>query len=206
MSVKRDVRLWVLAAIVALHVLLLWLWPQFRLDEDTHGPRQIFLTLIAPKLKPQPVVAPPATPRAKPVAITPRVRAVPQSVPDLADLPATIVEPQAITIPAAPDPFADPAPAARPKYDIAAIDKEVRKASRDPAVRVTVLQATKMERLIGGAKKQRGPAQVEEMVLSDGTRVSKVGTMCAMKKPTAMVGGYDPFRNGNESIWRQCPK
>lgn len=199
-------RAWAIVAIVVLHGLLFWLWPHYRPHDSPVSAREVFVTLVSAKPK---QVAPPTRASArKPVAITRRPRPLLQtSAP-----PEKLVEPVAMTMqsapsaPSEPDPFAEPTQAEKPKYDIAKVDKEVRRQSLNPAVRETVLQATRMERLIGGAKTQRGPAVVEELVMNDGTRVSKVGGMCARKKPSAMVGGLDPFRSGNETVWQQCPK
>ncbi len=201
-----------LVAIMAMHALLLWLWPQWSPTESSSGARKIFITWIP---SPPPTVTPPPKPKAlaaqrptrpsRPAAITQPAPVMPTQ-PEAVAAPARPVEPAAITMPAAPDPFAEPAPVAGPKYDMSRIDREVRKESRDPAVRVTVLQAPKLERLLAGAKKQRGPAPIEELVLGDGRRVSKVGGMCASKKSSAMVGGNDPFRNGNHTVWQECPR
>ena len=196
-------RVWVIAAIIVLHALLFWSWRHGRLAA---GPdmlqREIQVTLVP--ARPSQVAAERPRPRSAPVAVARRARS--QEIIERAAEPLPV--PEAITLLPAPDPFAEqaPAPAARPAYDIGKIDKEVRRQSLNPAVRDPVLLAPKMERLIGAAKTQRGPPVVEELVLSDGTRVSKVGRMCAQKRSSAMVGGYDAFKNGNETLWRQCPK
>jgi hypothetical protein len=193
-----------LALIVAVHLLALLLWPQRAPERAVGKGRETAITFV---LAPKPVqmATPPANVRGK---SQPRVR-VPVSAPvenAIRQLP---------TVPD-PDPIAEPEPAVvsknvdeilgQARIDIGKIDREVRKASPDMAVRNVELHRPKLEMAIAGAFKERGPAKMEEVVLPDGRRMTRVGNMCAVKESNGLVGGRDVFKDGVKTRWQSCPR
>jgi hypothetical protein len=86
----------------------------------------------------------------------------------------------------------------------------VRKQSLDMAVRNFKPTETKLEKAIaaaysGGAQ----PTRIEEVVLADGTRMSKVTigkvSYCVTQRSNGLVGGRDVFRDGVGSKVTNCP-
>ena len=134
-------------------------------------------------------------------------------------LPSVVPAENAIRlVPAVPEaePVAPPEPPVASKsadeilgqarIDIGKIDRDVRKASPDMAVRNITLCQPKLETAIAGAYKERGPPKMEEVVLPDGRRMTRVGNMCAVKESNGLVGGRDVFKDGVKTRWQTCPR
>lgn len=88
---------------------------------------------------------------------------------------------------------------------VGAIDKELRKASLNMAERHISYQRPALERAIASAHKPRGPLRIEELRMSDGRAVSRIGNMCAYKESNALTGGRDVIQNGVRTMFTTCP-
>jgi hypothetical protein len=57
---------------------------------------------------------------------------------------------------------------------------------------------------------KRQATTVEEVLMADGSRMSKVhtpgGTYCAYKESNAVTGGRDPFKDGVRTKVTSCPR
>jgi hypothetical protein len=125
-------------------------------------------------------------------------------------------EPQAITqVPPAPDPFALPT---KPEEDLrqrslksaAAVDRQLRKESWTQRDRKLVNDQTALAAAIGKAYVGGGSGAMEEMVMADGTRMTKWrmpggGTACFYKESNGFSGGRDPFRDTGKIKIMSCP-
>jgi hypothetical protein len=125
-------------------------------------------------------------------------------------------EPQAITqAPPAPDPFALPT---KPEDDLrlrylkraAAVDRQLRKESWTQRDRKLVNDQTALAAAIGKAYVGGGSGAMEEMVMADGTRMTKWrmpggGTACFYKESNGFSGGRDPFRDTGKIKIMSCP-
>lgn len=193
-----------LALIVAVHLLALLLWPQRAPERAVGKGRETAITFVlAPK--PAQVVKPPARLVGKPQA---RLRTrVAAPVENAIRLVPTAPDPDPIAVPE-PEVASKSADEilAQARMDIGKIDREVRKASPDMAVRTIQLHRPKLEMAIAGAFKERGPAKMEEVVLPDGRRMTRVGNMCAVKESNGLVGGRDVFKDGVKTRWQSCPR
>jgi len=193
--------------IVAFHVLAVWFLPSPSTSRG--GPKKpsesreiaiSFVTPVPPARKPVNVAHTPARPAAR----------APKRIPS---------EPALTFIPAPSEP--EPAPAAvepvvpektaadilqQAKSDIGKVDRDLRNASPNMALRKIELHPTKLESGIAGAFKERGPQRIEEIIGPDGRRITKVGNMCAFKESNGLVGGRDVFKDGVKTRWQSCPK
>lgn len=193
-----------LALIVAVHLLALLLWPQRAPERAVGKGRETAITFVlAPKavqvVKPaaRAIGQPPARRRAPAAApVENAIRLVP-TVPDAE--PIAVPEPAVVSKSAAQ--MLDQA-----RIDIGKIDREVRKTSPDMAVRNIQLHRPKLETAIAGAYRERGPAKMEEVLLPDGRRMTRVGNMCAVKESNGLVGGRDVFKDGVKTRWQSCPR
>ncbi|SHH69945.1 hypothetical protein [Massilia sp. CF038] len=189
--------------ILAFHILAIWLLPQrTRLDDVRTAATPLQITFVRPVAPaPAPVVSLPSPVRnSKSVPRQPKpVRAVPESPPAMVLIPAPPVD-QAPAAPSAHDILQ------RARADLGRIDRAIRIQSPDPGARSIRAQTPRLEAAMASAFRERGPARIEELVLADGTRVSKVGNMCAFKESNSLTGGRDVFKDGIKTRWQTCPK
>ncbi|HEY0065336.1 MAG TPA: hypothetical protein VGC21_24680 [Telluria sp.] len=190
--------------ILALHLLAIWLLPQrTRLAEAAAGGAPIMLTFVRPAPPQRPVQTAPSWRDKQPLR-----RAVPAVTAPAAPVPFTVIP----STPVAQAPVEQAAPQSaaeilqQARTDIGKIDRALRKQSPDLAVREITLQAPKLETALAAAFRERGPVRVQELVLADGTRVSKMGNMCAFKESNGLTGGRDAFKDGIKTRWQTCPK
>ena len=202
----RPARAAALALIIAVHIIVVLCWPRRTVPVSQGAGRELDIAFIMlpKKLAPLPVPAlrvPPPPPteqvrRAKPATV---------SAPVVTLMPPAIEEatPPAEVAPVAPraEAIVDQA-----RGDAGAIDRELRKQSRDPTVRNQNLRQGRLEIALAGAFTERGPPRVIEEVLADGSRRSRVGNMCAAKESNTLPGGRDVFRDGVKTKWAQCPQ
>ena len=198
-----------LALIVTLHVLVLVFWPKAP-PEEAHRPATgaIAIRFVPiPKTASEPAPTPALT-RAQGIR-QPRKAAVPA--------PAMTIVAPAITLLIPPPPLETPAdvpPVAsgddilkQARRDVGKIDRALRKESLDMAVRNMKLTAPKIERVLGGAYAGGGNGmQIEELVMADGRRMSRIGNVCVYKESNGLVGGRDVFRDGVKTKVASCPR
>jgi len=196
-----------LLLIVALHVLAVWFLPSPSTSRG--GPKKqpesreiaiSFVKPVPPARRPVSVERAPAKPAARAprrIASAPAMTLVPApSVPEAAPAPIE---------PAAPEKTAADI-LNQAKADIGKVDRDLRNASPNMALRKIELHPTKLESGIAGAFKERGPQRMEEIIGPDGRRITKVGNMCAFKESNGLVGGRDVFKDGVKTRWQSCPK
>lgn len=129
--------------------------------------------------------------------------------------PPAAPQPQAITQAAPPDPFALPV---KPEDDLKQralksafnVDKQLRKEAWTQRDRAVVNDTTPLAAAIGSAYVGGGSGAIGEMVMADGSRVTKWrmpggGTACIYKEPNTFSGGRDPFRDTGRTSVRSCP-
>ena len=129
--------------------------------------------------------------------------------------PEAAPQPQAITQAAPPDPFALPV---KPDDDLKQralksafyVDKQLRKEAWTQRDRAVVNDTTPLAAAIGSAYVGGGSGAIGEMVMADGSRVTKWrmpggGTACIYKEPNTFSGGRDPFRDTGRTSVRSCP-
>lgn len=206
----RQRRYWFLLVVVV-HVLAVLCWP-----------RRDALVAAQPSARTTTVfLVPVARPAAPAVATAPApTRAVARSRPQRqAPAAATLV-----FVPAAPETATPPIPPpqepafsavpAQPDADeirtqarksAGAIDKELRKSSLNMAERHLSYQRPALERAIASAHRPSGPPRIEELRMSDGRAVSRIGNMCAYKESNALTGGRDVIQNGVRTMFTTCP-
>ncbi len=90
------------------------------------------------------------------------------------------------------------------KRDVGQIDRDLRRQSLNTAERTPVLTPTAMARGIGAAYIDRTPPKQEEVVLSDGTRVTRIGNTCYMKDNGGRTRGLDHITRGIPTVARAC--
>lgn len=201
-------RAW-LILVVLVHLLVLYAWPGAQpmghpagaLHDSSHD-TPLDIVFVVPAPTPLPVrQAPTAAPR------TP--------VPKRAAMQRDLAQPQP------PVTLITPPPAAEPALEAAlsavthdtlrqsalaaagAIDRQLRKESLDLGQRA-LLRAGQPERGIAAALVPRGPDQIEELVMADGRRISRVGNKCAYKESNALTRGRDVIQHGVRTIWGDC--
>ena len=193
------------------HVAAFLFWPAVRrpAQEVDHATPTLWLLpvptiLEAAPNRPQAVVASPKAvnrPRRTPVAHAP-VR------------PTMVIDPVAAPN-AAPALSADTSVAPNPtplhdkliadfKRAAAEIDHELHRTSRNMAERTPTLKGTAIARAISAAYIDRTPAKQEEIVLSDGTRVTRIGNTCYMKDNGGRTRGLDHIARGLPTMAREC--
>lgn len=209
-------RAW-LAAIVLLHLALLWTWraQPHRAPEAALQPASELILLRLPPARPAVVPAPVAPPRAAvtaPRPAPPPAAVVQPEAPAAASAPA----PQSITLPApasAPDdPFAKPAPAPetlreKTRHAAAGIDRQLRKESLNKFATI-VENETRLGRAIGKAYVGDDWILEQTSTVGDGVimkRFRRGGQQVC--EYTNLVGahGQDPFRDGNKTKVMTCP-
>ncbi|GJI92822.1 hypothetical protein RugamoR1_59850 [Rugamonas sp. R1(2021)] len=152
--------------------------------------------------------------RMRPVRPTNARSVEPAPMPLLPPPPAA-PQPQAITQAAPPDPFALPV---KPEDDLKQralksafnVDKQLRKEAWTQRDRAVVNDTTPLAAAIGSAYVGGGSGAIGEMVMADGSRVTKWrmpggGTACIYKEPNTFSGGRDPFRDTGRASVRSCP-
>lgn len=92
------------------------------------------------------------------------------------------------------------------RRDAGRIDRELREEGLTMADRKRAIGPSKFERLMADAFIERGPPRMEEHVMADGRRVSKVGKMCAYKEANGLTGARDVFKDGTKTRWETCPE
>jgi hypothetical protein len=184
--------------------------------------REPIMYILAPIRRPPPEqlkTAQKAPERLKRLPATVTVIAPPlptqSAVPELPP-PEAAREPQAITqaLPP-PDPFALPT---KPEDDLkqrslksaAAVDRQLRKESWTQRDRKLVNDQTALAAAIGKAYVGGGSGAMEEIVMADGTRMTKWrmpggGTACFYKESNGFSGGRDPFRDTGKIKVMSCP-
>lgn len=196
-----------LLLIVALHVLAVWFLPSpstSRGAPEKHTEsRDIAISFVTPVPPARKPISVPRAP-AKPAARAPR-RVVGESTMTLVPAPSMPEAASAPIEPAAPEKTAADI-LQQAKADIGKVDRDLRNASPNMALRKIELHPTKLESGIAGAFKERGPQRIEEMIGPDGRRITKVGNMCAFKESNGLVGGRDVFKDGVKTRWQTCPK
>ncbi|MES2316732.1 MAG: hypothetical protein V4631_04490 [Pseudomonadota bacterium] len=185
---------------MTLHVAGVLCWPKRGMD--TAGPArarqmEIAFVKLAPALAPAPAGTQPVPPRQRP--LRPSTRAIRLIAAPPAPMEAVAPE----ETPAAPQKSAEDI-LAQAKRDVGKIDRDLRKASLDMALRNLVIGPTRSELLIGAAFKERGPPRIVEEVMSDGRRRSRVGNSCAVMESNGLVGARDVFRDGVKTKWSRC--
>ncbi|MFS2007517.1 hypothetical protein ACEN9F_28300 [Duganella sp. CT11-25] len=124
-------------------------------------------------------------------------------------------QPQAITQAPPPDPFALPT---KPEDDLKqralksafAADQQVRKEAWTQRDRKIVNDTTALAAAIGKAYVGGGSGAMEEVIMADGTRMTKWrmpggGTACFYKESNGFSGGRDPFRDTGKIKIMSCP-
>jgi hypothetical protein len=200
------------ALVVALHLLVIMLWPQLRPGKA--GAPAVSATDIvfvaAPVVRKQaPAIVPSRPARQRPqvapkqvdAAVETAITIVPATPADEFELPR---EAAAVGAPSAAD-IMD-----RARRDMVGIDRAVRKQSLDMAVREFKLHETKLETAIASAYRGGGDGmRIVETVLADGTRMSKIiigkTAFCAYKESNGLTGGRDVFRDGVRTKVTNCP-
>ncbi len=209
-----------LALVAGLHVLLAlcWLRPTRHPHDDAarKGMELMFVLQPKPPALATPVAPPPVAPRSVRLARAPAPRL---------PITAMTLTQSAAQRPTQPAPAAEPPPTASDavaptisvddlrqivRRDINQIDRDLRKRSLNVASRVIANDQTELARNIDAAFKGGGLAsQVEEVVLGDGTHMSKIhtplGTYCAAMGSNAPGGGRDPFKDGVKTKFFTCP-
>ena len=84
------------------------------------------------------------------------------------------------------------------------IDRELRGKTMNGAERTRELSGTALARGIGAAYIDRTPARQEEVVLTDGTRVTRIGNTCYMKDNGGRARGIDHISRGVQTVARDC--
>lgn len=200
-------RTFTLLFIVALHLLLVLLWPQGA-SHDQATPARLateltFVTLRPVPERPAPLPVRPRKPQPPREAIRPR--AVRESTLVAIPAPAIAPPPAVAPTPQPPERSTDDI-MAQARRDVGRIDRDLRKSSLNIAERSTVLSATAREKAISAAYVGGGPSPIVESVAADGRRISRRGKMCAFKEHNGLVGGRDVFKDGVKTVWQQCPK
>lgn len=90
------------------------------------------------------------------------------------------------------------------KRDGGNIDRELRRKTLNVAERTPELRGTAIARGIGAAYIDRTPPSQEEIVLSDGTRVTRIGNTCYMKDNSGRARGMDHISRGVPTVAREC--
>lgn len=197
--------------VAVVHVLAVLCWP--RREAVVTGQPSARTTTVFFVPVPQPA-APAVTTAPTPTRAVARSRPV-RPAPAAATL---------VFVPAAPDTATPPIPvpqepvlsSAPPQPDadeiranalksVGAIDKELRKASLNMAERHLSYQRPGLERAIASAHRPRGLPKIEELRMSDGRAVSRIGNMCAYKESNALTGGRDVIQNGVRTMFTTCP-
>jgi hypothetical protein len=172
-----------------------------KLRPDDLPPERPKTAQFAERIRPaQPRSARSAEPAPAPMPLLPPPQAAPQ--------------PQAITQAAPPDPFALPV---KPEDDLKQralksafnVDKQLRKEAWTQRDRAVVNDTTPLAAAIGSAYVGGGSGAIGEMVMADGSRVTKWrmpggGTACIYKEPNTFSGGRDPFRDTGRTSVRSC--
>lgn len=90
------------------------------------------------------------------------------------------------------------------KRDGGNIDRELRGKTMNGAERTPELRGSALARGIGAAFIDRTPASQEEVVLTDGTRVTRIGNTCYMKDHGGRARGMDHISRGVPTVARDC--
>lgn len=216
-----------LLVVAALHLLTIYLVTRPRTQStQVRAARSTNIVFLAPPA-PRRAAAPPPVPVPVPVptsasarerravALSP-AREPAQRQPQPITLPAPVAEAPAVAnTPAEPDwtqPVARPGTdslAERAKKSVGAIDRDLRAKSLNMTDRKPMAEQTALASNIASAFKRQATT-VEEILMADGSRMSKVhtpsGTYCAYKESNAVTGGRDPFKDGVRTKVTSCPR
>lgn len=212
-----------LLVVAALHLLTIYLVTRPRSQTaQVLAARSTNIVFLAPPA-PRRAAAPPPVPTSASVRER-RTVALPSSPEPTQRLPQpiTLPPPAAEAPPVANAPAADEPdwtqPAAKPgadslaeraKKSIGAIDRDLRAKSLNITDRKPMAEQTALASNIASAFKRQATT-VEEVLMADGSRMSKVhtpsGTYCAYKESNAVTGGRDPFKDGVRTKVTSCPR
>jgi len=171
-------------------------------------------------IRPVPPRTPPVavrTTRNVPLAQARPARPADSTVTSQAPLPAAVApdaaRPSAFDPPPLPNPDRSAAASNVPlrdrliaefRRDGGSIDRQLRRNSVNPAVRTPEVKETAIASAIAAAYIDRAPARQEEVVLSDGTRVTRIGNICYMKDNGGRTRGMDHISRGTPTVARAC--
>lgn len=207
MPIPSTRKPWAVALVVAVHLLALLSWPQRQPPVRDATLTYSDIVFLAP---PKPV-----RPRPAPDVATPPRKLQPVAI-SAAPVIAAAPVPEALPAPAA-EPLAEPAQFAarapdileRARRDVGKIDRELRKNSLNMAERNLVLGKSKAALAFADVHAANEGTRIEESVMPDGRRISKVktrfGRYCAYKESNGLVGGRDVFRDGVKTKISGCP-
>lgn len=210
-----------LLVVAALHLLTIYLVTRPRTQSTqvlaARSTNIVFLAPPAPRRAAAPVPTS-ASARERRIVALPSAPEPARRLPQ----PITMVAPVAEAPPVANAPAgAEPdwtQPAAKPgadslaeraKKSVGAIDRDLRAKSLNMTDRKPMAEQTALASNIASAFKRQGTT-VEEVLMADGSRMSKVhtpsGTYCAYKESNAVTGGRDPFKDGVRTKVTSCPR
>ncbi|WP_139236236.1 hypothetical protein [Rugamonas rubra] len=213
-----------LLVVAALHLLTIYLVtrPRTQIAQvlAARSTNIVFLAPPAPRRAAAPVSVPPVPTSAsarerRTVALSP-AREPAQRQPQPITMVAPVAEAPAVTnTPAEPD-WTQPAAklgadslVERAKKSVGAIDRDLRAKSLNMTDRKPMAEQTALASNIASAFKRQATT-VEEVLMDDGSRMSKVhtpsGTYCAYKESNAVTGGRDPFKDGVRTKVTSCPR
>ncbi len=210
-----------LLVVAALHFLTIYLVTRPRTQSTqvlaARSTNIVFLAPPAPRRAATPVPVPTsASARERRIVALSPAREPAQRLPQPITMVAPVAEAPAVTnTPAEPDwtqPAAKPGVdslAERAKKSVGAIDRDLRAKSLNMTDRKPMAEQTALASNIASAFKRQATT-VEEVLMADGSRMSKVhtpsGTYCAYKESNAVTGGRDPFKDGVRTKVTSCPR
>lgn len=212
-----------LLVVAALHLLTIYLVTRPRAQtaqvRAARSTNIVFLAPPAPRRAAAPTPVPTsASARERRAVALPSAREPAQRLPQPITLPTPAAEaPPVANTPAAAGPdWTQPAAkqgvdslAERAKKSVGAIDRDLRAKSLNMTDRKPMAEQTALASNIASAFKRQATT-VEEVLMADGSRMSKVhtpgGTYCAYKESNAVTGGRDPFKDGVRTKVTSCPR
>ncbi|MES2076916.1 MAG: hypothetical protein V4462_14990 [Pseudomonadota bacterium] len=212
-----------LLVVAALHLLTIYLVTRPRTQSTqvlaARSTNIVFLAPPAPRRAAAPVPVPTsASARERRIVALSPAREPAQRLPQPITLPPPAAEaPPVANAPAAAEPdWMQPAAkqgadslAERAKKSVGAIDRDLRAKSLNMTDRKPMAEQTALASNIASAFKRQATT-VEEVLVADGSRMSKVhtpsGTYCAYKESNAVTGGRDPFKDGVRTKVTSCPR
>lgn len=212
-----------LLVVAALHLLTIYLVTRPRTQSTqvlaARSTNIVFLAPPAPRRAAAPTPVPVPTSASarerRAVALSP-AREPAQRLPQPITIVAPVAEAPAVTNTLAEPDWTQPAAkqgadslAERAKKSVGAIDRDLRAKSLNMSDRKPMAEQTALASNIASAFKRQATT-VEEVLMADGSRMSKVhtpsGTYCAYKESNAVTGGRDPFKDGVRTKVTSCPR